>query len=158
MHANETEPSHAVAQITRMLRLNKEEQQHVAQYQKLDAKAKQEGFGALFRSPTVWEDLVKSILLCNCGCVTVAIRHKRVCRALGCHQSNMSCACRYYIEPSDHVSGRCSTQEYILSQQIICTMHVCCCNTYGLRPQQRTNHTDSMLYITCALAISPMLA
>ena len=50
-----------------MLRLSQGEQQHVLLYQKLDEKAQQEGFGALFRSPTVWEDLIKSILLCNCG-------------------------------------------------------------------------------------------
>lgn len=68
MLANETEPPFAVGQVTRMLRLSTEEQQHGAQNQNLDAKAKQEGFGALFRSPTVWEEdhLVKSILLCNC--------------------------------------------------------------------------------------------
>ena len=50
-----------------MLRLTEAEQRHVQQYQKLDNAALQEGFGTLFRSPTVWEDLVKSILLCNCG-------------------------------------------------------------------------------------------
>lgn len=33
------------------------------------------------------------------------------------------------------------------------TVHECCCNAYGLRPQQRANRTDGILYITCPLAI-----
>lgn len=56
--------SAGMTQVIRMLRLSS---QHVPRYQQLDVKAKQEGFGTVFRSPTVWEDLVKSILLCNCG-------------------------------------------------------------------------------------------
>ena len=56
-------------QVRRMLRLEKGDAAAVRGFQKLHAKAKKEGFGRLLRSPTVWEDLVKCILLCNCGWV-----------------------------------------------------------------------------------------
>ena len=60
-------PCPATAQVCRMLRLSSSEQQKVLSFQKLHSVARAEGFGRLFRSPTVWEDLIKSILLCNCG-------------------------------------------------------------------------------------------
>ena len=60
-------PCPATAQVCRMLRLSSSEQQKVLSFQKLHSMARAEGFGRLFRSPTVWEDLIKSILLCNCG-------------------------------------------------------------------------------------------
>ncbi len=50
-----------------MLRLSTAEQARVYSFHQKHAAAKEEGFGRLFRSPTVWEDLIKSILLCNCG-------------------------------------------------------------------------------------------
>lgn len=50
-----------------MLRLSEEDKAAVEGFQKLHKAAKKEGFGRLLRSPTVWEDLVKCILLCNCG-------------------------------------------------------------------------------------------
>ena len=58
---------HMVLQVVRMLRLDKEGQETVKGFHAVHALAKQEGFGRLFRSPTIWEDLVKCILLCNCG-------------------------------------------------------------------------------------------
>ena len=50
-----------------MLRLTSEDEEAVQGFQKLHAAARDERFGRLLRSPTVWEDLVKCILLCNCG-------------------------------------------------------------------------------------------
>lgn len=50
-----------------MLRLSSAEQAQVYNFHQMHAAAREEGFGRLFRSPTVWEDLIKSILLCNCG-------------------------------------------------------------------------------------------
>ena len=55
-----------------MLRLSHQEQQHAQDFQQLHLDARREAFGRLFRSPTVWEDLLKSILLCNCGLVGLA--------------------------------------------------------------------------------------
>ena len=55
------------AQVTRMLRLSEAESASVAEFHGLHRQAKEEGFGRLFRSPTLFEDMVKSLLLCNCG-------------------------------------------------------------------------------------------
>lgn len=63
----------ATAQVCRMLRLSSSEQQNVLRFQGLHSVARAEGFGRLFRSPTGWEDLIKSILLCNCGWVPLCI-------------------------------------------------------------------------------------
>ena len=51
-----------------MLRLTEADVQTVDAFQGRHAEAKKDGFGHLLRSPTLWEDLVKSITLCNCGC------------------------------------------------------------------------------------------
>ena len=51
-----------------MLRLSAKDCEDIAGFQALSQTAAQQNFGRLFRSPDVWEDMVKSILLCNCGC------------------------------------------------------------------------------------------
>lgn len=52
-------------QITRMLRLTERDEKDVRDFQNIHQQAKQKGFGRLFRSPSLFEDIVKSILLCN---------------------------------------------------------------------------------------------
>lgn len=52
-------------QITRMLRLTERDEKDVSDFQNIHQQAKQKGFGRLFRSPSLFEDIVKSILLCN---------------------------------------------------------------------------------------------
>lgn len=49
-----------------MLRLSEEDGAAVAEFQAMHAAAREEGFGRIFRSPTLFEDMVKCILLCNC--------------------------------------------------------------------------------------------
>ena len=56
-----------LAQVVRILRLTEADVQTVAAFQGRHAEAKKDGYGHLLRSPTMWEDLVKSITLCNCG-------------------------------------------------------------------------------------------
>uniref|UniRef100_A0A0E0LPA0 Uncharacterized protein n=1 Tax=Oryza punctata TaxID=4537 RepID=A0A0E0LPA0_ORYPU len=53
-------------QVRRMLRLNEEDGRAVAEFQAMHAMAREAGFGRIFRSPTLFEDMVKCILLCNC--------------------------------------------------------------------------------------------
>ena len=67
-----------------MLRLSHQEQQHAQDFQQLHLDARREAFGTLFRSPTVWEDLLKSILLCNCGSVGLAAARTSVQHAHKC--------------------------------------------------------------------------
>ncbi|XP_058215364.1 uncharacterized protein LOC131326559 isoform X2 [Rhododendron vialii] len=53
-------------QVRRMLRLSAAEEASVKEFQKMHGEAKERGFGRVFRSPTLFEDMVKCILLCNC--------------------------------------------------------------------------------------------
>ncbi|KAI4304995.1 hypothetical protein L6164_028387 [Bauhinia variegata] len=51
-------------QVTRMLRMSNKDVKTVEEFQKLYPEAKESGFGRLFRSPCLFEDIVKSMLLC----------------------------------------------------------------------------------------------
>ncbi|KAL6841841.1 hypothetical protein ACP4OV_028353 [Aristida adscensionis] len=53
-------------QVRRMLRLSEEDGTAVVEFQAMHAAAREAGFGRIFRSPTLFEDMVKCILLCNC--------------------------------------------------------------------------------------------
>lgn len=53
-------------QVRRMLRLSEGEERRVKEFQKMHGEAKERGFGRVFRSPTLFEDMVKCVLLCNC--------------------------------------------------------------------------------------------
>lgn len=57
-----------VFQVVRMLRLRPGDIDQVAAFQSMHKDARQENFGYMFRSPSLWEDMIKSITLCNCGC------------------------------------------------------------------------------------------
>ncbi|CAI9294063.1 unnamed protein product [Lactuca saligna] len=53
-------------QVRRMLRMSEEEEKKVEEFQEIYHEAKTSGFGRIFRSPTLFEDMVKCILVCNC--------------------------------------------------------------------------------------------
>ncbi|GJN10806.1 hypothetical protein PR202_ga28933 [Eleusine coracana subsp. coracana] len=53
-------------QVRRMLRLSEEDERAVEEFQAMHAAAREAAFGRIFRSPTLFEDMVKCILLCNC--------------------------------------------------------------------------------------------
>lgn len=55
-----------LVQVRRMVRLSVEENERVKQFQEICGEAKERGFGRVFRSPTLFEDMVKCVLLCNC--------------------------------------------------------------------------------------------
>ncbi|KAJ4938735.1 hypothetical protein NE237_000010 [Protea cynaroides] len=57
-----------LAQVERMLRLSDKENSNVREFHKIHEAAKKGAFGRIFRSPTLFEDMVKCILLCNCHC------------------------------------------------------------------------------------------
>ncbi|XP_048593106.1 uncharacterized protein LOC125576645 isoform X1 [Brassica napus] len=52
-------------QVGRMLRISDEDGRDVTEFQQLHEDAKKYGFGRIFRSPFLFEDMVKSILLSN---------------------------------------------------------------------------------------------
>ncbi|KAM7474426.1 hypothetical protein LguiB_021669 [Lonicera macranthoides] len=53
-------------QVRRMLRLSQAEERNLREFREVYGGAKERGFGRVFRSPTLFEDMVKCILLCNC--------------------------------------------------------------------------------------------
>jgi hypothetical protein len=66
-----------------MLRLSEEDGKMVAEFQAMHPAAREAGFGRVFRSPTLFEDMVKCILLCNCqlsfGLLSLHSHSYRVC-------------------------------------------------------------------------------
>ncbi|KAJ0020536.1 hypothetical protein Pint_30882 [Pistacia integerrima] len=52
-------------QIVRMLRISNKDESDLREFHAIHAEAKHQGFGRLFRSPSLFEDIIKSILLCN---------------------------------------------------------------------------------------------
>ncbi|KAJ0494856.1 hypothetical protein HanIR_Chr12g0602231 [Helianthus annuus] len=51
-------------QVKRMLRLSKEDEETVEAFHKLHSDAADKAFGRLFRNPSLFEDIVKTFLLC----------------------------------------------------------------------------------------------
>ncbi|KAM7473089.1 hypothetical protein LguiB_020332 [Lonicera macranthoides] len=54
-------------QVRRMLRISSKDENDVIEFQKVYPEAKTRGFGRLFRSPTLFEDTIKSLLIRACG-------------------------------------------------------------------------------------------
>ena len=74
-----------VSQVVRMLRLRPGDINQVAAFQSIHEDARQEKFGYMFRSPSLWEDMIKSITLCNCGCASQQFWIANVIRTLPAH-------------------------------------------------------------------------
>ncbi|KAJ8572717.1 hypothetical protein K7X08_009228 [Anisodus acutangulus] len=55
-----------LGQVRRMVRLSVEENKRLKDFQDICGEAKEREVGRVFRSPTLFEDMVKCILLCNC--------------------------------------------------------------------------------------------
>lgn len=69
-----------LAQVSRMLRLSEDEERAVREFrnmydnEKKKKKKKESSFvGRVFRSPTLFEDMVKCMLLCNCQSVSLSL-------------------------------------------------------------------------------------
>ena len=56
-----------MVQIQRMLSLRAQDRDLVERFHAVHNEAQTARFGYMFRSPSLWEDIVKSITLCNCG-------------------------------------------------------------------------------------------
>ncbi len=70
------------SRVTRMLRLD-EDDAHVAGFHRLDPRWKQSGRGRLFRSPTMYEDVIKTITSCNVTWPGTVHMNRRLCEVLG---------------------------------------------------------------------------
>lgn len=76
------ERAHAIAQITRMLRLD-EPAEHIADFHRRDPRWKSTGRGRLFRSPTMFEDVIKTVTSCNVQWPSTITMNRRLCEVVG---------------------------------------------------------------------------
>lgn len=72
----------ARAQITRMLRLD-EDAATIAAFHRLDPRWKKSGQGRVSRSPTLFEDVVKTVTSCNVTWPGTVQMNRRLCEVLG---------------------------------------------------------------------------
>jgi 3-methyladenine DNA glycosylase/8-oxoguanine DNA glycosylase len=71
-----------VGQVTRMLRLD-ESAQMLAAFHRLDPRFKKSGRGRLFRSPTLFEDVIKTVTSCNVQWPGTITMNQRLCEVVG---------------------------------------------------------------------------
>lgn len=71
-----------IEQVTRMLRLD-ESAEHIKHFHKLDKRHKTTGRGRLFRSPTLFEDVIKTVTSCNVTWPSTINMNKRLCEVVG---------------------------------------------------------------------------
>ncbi len=76
------EQQQARAQIARMLRLD-ESAENLRDFHKLDPRFKKSGRGRLFRSPSLFEDVVKTVTSCNVTWPSTVHMNTRLCEVLG---------------------------------------------------------------------------
>lgn len=69
-------------QIGRMLRLD-EDTEHVRAFHRVDPRWKASGRARLFRSPTLFEDMVKTVTSCNVAWPSTVNMNRRLCAVLG---------------------------------------------------------------------------
>lgn len=70
------------AGLTRMLRLD-ESADHIAEFHALDPRWKAAGRGRLMRSPTMFEDVIKTVTSCNVTWPSTVQMNRRICEVLG---------------------------------------------------------------------------
>merc|ERR1712224_852508 len=72
------------AQIERMLRLNEKDTEVARLFSQDNADlAKGKELGRLFRSPTLFEDIMKTFTLCNCGWSRTISMNAELCHRVG---------------------------------------------------------------------------
>lgn len=71
-----------IAGITRMLRLD-ESAEHIAAFHRADPRWKPSGRGRLFRSPSFFEDVIKTVTSCNVTWPGTVAMNRRLCEVKG---------------------------------------------------------------------------
>jgi 3-methyladenine DNA glycosylase/8-oxoguanine DNA glycosylase len=77
-----TEKSGLALQLSRMLRLD-ESAATLAQFHTLDPRFATNGRGRLFRSPSLFEDVIKTVTSCNVTWPNTVNMNRRICEVLG---------------------------------------------------------------------------
>lgn len=78
--------AHAHAALRRMLRLD-EDHRVLRDFHKADPRWKRDGRGRLMRSPTLFEDVVKTVTSCNVHWPSTIVMNRRLCEVLGTRAS-----------------------------------------------------------------------
>lgn len=76
------EKTTARAAIQRMLHLN-QTQERIGEFHRLDPRFKASGRGRLMRSPTLYEDVLKTVTSCNVQWPSTIIMNRRLCEVVG---------------------------------------------------------------------------
>jgi len=71
--------AHIKRQVARMLRLDED----LAAFHRLHRAARRRGFGRIFRSPTVFEDLVRTMTCCNTAWSNTTTMNRLLCEKVG---------------------------------------------------------------------------
>ncbi len=71
-----------IEQVARMLRLD-EDERLIAAFHKLDPRWRKSGRGRLMRSPTFFEDVIKTVTSCNVTWPSTVAMNRRLCEVLG---------------------------------------------------------------------------
>lgn len=69
-------------QLTRMFRLD-EDAEMLAEFHRLDPRFAESGRGRLFRSPSLFEDVIKTVTSCNVTWPSTVHMNRRLCEVLG---------------------------------------------------------------------------
>lgn len=105
-----TKPQRAILerQVRRMLRLD-EPADAIAAFHKLDPRWKKSGRGRLFRSPTFFEDVVKTVTSCNVQWPGTIQMNRRLCEVLGRAVRAGSASIHTFPEPATLARARPAT-------------------------------------------------
>lgn len=93
------ERAEAQRQISRMLRLD-EDTKTIAAFHRVDPRWKTTGHGRVFRSPTLFEDIIKTVTSCNVQWASTTIMNLRLCAVLGGTPEQRSASRRSVIPSS----------------------------------------------------------
>jgi 3-methyladenine DNA glycosylase/8-oxoguanine DNA glycosylase len=69
-------------QVSRMLRLD-EDADTIGEFHRVDPRWKRSGYGRLFRSPTFFEDVIKTVTSCNIQWPGTIEMNRRLCQVVG---------------------------------------------------------------------------
>ncbi|KAL1358763.1 hypothetical protein HN51_004010 [Arachis hypogaea] len=113
---------HLKDQVARMLRLSEAEDKAVREFTKLHSDDRNGSFcGRVFRSPTLFEDMVKCILLCNCQWPRTLSMAQALCEIQFELQNGSSCAGadsgNPKVETEDFVPKTPTTKEFRRSRK-----------------------------------------
>ncbi len=76
------ERAEATRQIVRMMRLD-EDHPTIRDFHRLDPRFRASGRGRLMRSPTLFEDVIKTVTSCNVTWPSTVIMNRRLCEVIG---------------------------------------------------------------------------